>query len=44
MITPPEKEMLEKIGKVMKNLNLAELEIDDTIFLFQLFCAYNKNE
>lgn len=43
MITPPEKEMLDKIGKVMKTLNLAELELDDTIFLLQLFCQYNKD-
>lgn len=40
MITPPEKELLEKIGKVMKRLNLAELEIDDSIHLIQLYLKY----
>ncbi|KAF2879491.1 hypothetical protein ILUMI_26686 [Ignelater luminosus] len=40
MITPPEAEALAKIGKMMKKLNVAELEIDDTIFLLQMYLAY----
>lgn len=41
MITPPEKEMLEKIGKVMKKLNTVELELDDSLHLFQLYLIYH---
>lgn len=43
MITPPEKEMLERIGKVMKKLNTAELEIDDTLHLLQLYLHYHSS-
>lgn len=39
MITPPEKELLDNIGKVMKRLNLAELELDDSLFLLQIYIA-----
>ncbi|XP_056647996.1 DNA-directed RNA polymerase III subunit RPC3 isoform X1 [Diorhabda sublineata] len=41
MITPPEKEILEKIEKGMKKLNTVELEIDDSIFLLKLFLMYS---
>lgn len=41
MITPPEKEILGKIGKVMKKLNTVELEVDDTIFFLQMFLVYH---
>lgn len=41
MITPPEKEILEKIDKVMKKLNTVELEVDDTIFFLQMFLVYH---
>ncbi|XP_018336281.2 DNA-directed RNA polymerase III subunit RPC3 isoform X2 [Agrilus planipennis] len=41
MITPPEKELLGKIGKTMKKLNLVELELDDTVFLLELFLRYD---
>lgn len=37
MITPPEREILERIEKTMKKLNTVELEIDDTIFLLQIY-------
>ncbi|KAL3265439.1 hypothetical protein HHI36_009642 [Cryptolaemus montrouzieri] len=40
MITPPEKEMLDKIDKKMKKLNIEELEIDGTIFLLQMYLKY----
>lgn len=42
MITPPEKEILVKIDQKMKKLNIVELELDDTIFLLQMFLLYNK--
>lgn len=42
MITPPEKEILEKIDQKMKKLNIIELELDDTIFLLQMFLLYHK--
>ncbi|CAH1159836.1 unnamed protein product [Phaedon cochleariae] len=41
MITPPEREILEKIEKTMKKFNAAELEIDDTIFLLQMYLNYH---
>lgn len=40
MITPPEAEILAKIGKVMKKLGVVELELDDTVFLLQMYLAY----
>ncbi|KAJ8922618.1 hypothetical protein NQ315_007650 [Exocentrus adspersus] len=40
MITPPEREILEKIDRTMKKLTLVELEIDDTIFLLQMYLIY----
>ncbi|XP_050299952.1 DNA-directed RNA polymerase III subunit RPC3 [Anthonomus grandis grandis] len=40
MITPPEKEILSNIDKIMKKLSTIELEIDDTIFLLKTFLLY----
>ncbi|KAJ3659248.1 hypothetical protein Zmor_010949 [Zophobas morio] len=40
MITPPEKEILQKIDLTMKKLNSVELEIDETIFLLQMYLLY----
>ncbi|KAF7281002.1 hypothetical protein GWI33_005269 [Rhynchophorus ferrugineus] len=40
MITLSEKEILEKVNKVMKNLGTVELEVDDTIFMLQMFLVY----
>lgn len=40
MITPPERQILDAIEKTMKKLNLVELEIDDTIFLLQMYLTY----
>lgn len=42
MITPPEREILEKIAKTMKKMVTLEFEIDETVFLLQLFLLYNK--
>lgn len=40
MITPPEREILQKIDVTMKKLNTVELEIDETIFLLQMYLIY----
>ncbi|XP_031340811.1 DNA-directed RNA polymerase III subunit RPC3 isoform X2 [Photinus pyralis] len=40
MITPPENEILERIGKMMKKLSLTELEIDETLFLLEMYLKY----
>ncbi|KAJ8980898.1 hypothetical protein NQ317_011198 [Molorchus minor] len=40
MITPPERQILENIDRIMKKLNSAELEIDETIFLLQIYLMY----
>jgi DNA-directed RNA polymerase III subunit RPC3 len=40
MITPPEKEILQQIDLTMKKLNSVELEIDETIFLLQMYLIY----
>lgn len=42
MITPPERAILDKIAKTMKKMITLEFEIDETIFLLQLFLLYNK--
>lgn len=42
MITPPEREILDKIAKTMKKMVTLEFEIDETIFLLQLFLMYNR--
>lgn len=41
-ITPPERELLEKIGIRCKNLTSAEIGLDDTIFLLQLYQDYQN--
>lgn len=40
MITPPEKEILQKIDIKIKKLNMTELEIDDTLFMLQILLMY----
>ncbi|XP_008192282.2 DNA-directed RNA polymerase III subunit RPC3 [Tribolium castaneum] len=40
MITPPEREILQKIDVIMKKLNTVELEVDETIFLLQMYLIY----
>lgn len=41
-ITPPEKELLENINVRCKSLVIAEIGIDETIFLLQLFQYYQN--
>lgn len=41
MLTPPEREILEKIDKTMKKLNRVELEVDETILLIELYLMYD---
>lgn len=41
MLTPPEREILDKIDKTMKKLNRVELEVDETMFLLQLYLMYD---
>lgn len=40
MLTPPEREILDKIDKTMKKLNILELEIDQTLFLLEMYLMY----
>ncbi|CAH0560940.1 unnamed protein product [Brassicogethes aeneus] len=40
MITPPEREILERIDITLKKLNTVELEVDETIFLLQIYLMY----
>ncbi|XP_030745567.1 DNA-directed RNA polymerase III subunit RPC3 [Sitophilus oryzae] len=42
MITLPEKEILENISRIIKKFNTVELEIDQTIFMLQMFLVYQK--
>ncbi|KAL1139356.1 hypothetical protein AAG570_006340 [Ranatra chinensis] len=39
-MSPPEKAQLESIETMIENLRLAELHVDDTIFLMQLYNYY----
>lgn len=41
-ITPPEKELLQNINVKCKNLVCAEIGLDDTIFLLQLYQYYQN--
>lgn len=36
-LTPPEREVLQKVKSRIKNLDSAEIGLDETIFLFQLY-------
>ncbi|KAF5308243.1 hypothetical protein FQR65_LT06236 [Abscondita terminalis] len=40
MITPPENEILNRIGKMMQRMSLTELQIDDTMFLLEMYLMY----
>ncbi|KAL1509170.1 hypothetical protein ABEB36_003948 [Hypothenemus hampei] len=42
LITPPERVVLDNIDKIMKKLNTVELEVDDTIFMLQVFLMYQQ--
>ena len=43
-LTPPEREILQKVKIRIKNLYSAEIGLDDTIFLLQLYEKYRKIE
>lgn len=42
ILTPPEKMLLDGLEKITKRLQLAELQIDETIFILQMYIRYNK--
>lgn len=41
-LTPPEREVLQKVKSRIKNLDSAEIGLDETIFLFQLYENYKN--
>ncbi|XP_037027606.1 DNA-directed RNA polymerase III subunit RPC3 [Bradysia coprophila] len=41
-LTPPEREVLQKVKTRIKNLDSAEIGLDETIFLFQLYENYKN--
>lgn len=41
-LTPPEKEILEKAKMRIKNLNSAEIGLDETLMIFQLYLFYQS--
>ncbi|XP_054265202.1 DNA-directed RNA polymerase III subunit RPC3 [Macrosteles quadrilineatus] len=41
-LTPPERSLLESVEAMIRKMNLAELQIDDTVFLLQLFTYYQS--
>lgn len=41
MITPSEKQHLEKVQSVMKNLSGTELQIEETLFLLSMYLRYH---
>lgn len=41
-LTPPEREVLQKVKVRIKNLYSAEIGLDETIFLLQLFIKYRQ--
>ncbi|XP_023016293.2 RNA polymerase III subunit C isoform X1 [Leptinotarsa decemlineata] len=40
MITPPEKEILERVERTMHKFNNCELAVDDTLFMLQMYLIY----
>lgn len=42
-LSPPERNLLETVEAVVKKLQLAELQIDETLFLMQLFSYYQNS-
>lgn len=44
MITPAERTQLEKMKHITKKIEFAELQIDETIFIFQLYIRYLKQK
>lgn len=41
-LTPPEREVLQKVKVRLKSLYSAEIGLDETIFLLQLFMKYRQ--
>jgi DNA-directed RNA polymerase III subunit RPC3 len=40
MLTPPEQALLEKVRTMMSRLSEAELQLDETMFILQLYLSY----
>lgn len=41
-MTPPEKALLDSVEAMTEKLRMAELYVDETIFLIQLFTYYES--
>lgn len=39
-LSPPERTLLESVENMIKKLRLVELNVDETIFIIQLFSYY----
>jgi DNA-directed RNA polymerase III subunit RPC3 len=40
MLTPPEQALLEKVRTMINRLSEAELQLDETVFILQLYLSY----
>jgi DNA-directed RNA polymerase III subunit RPC3 len=40
MLTPPEQALLEKVRTMINRLSEAEIQLDDTMFILQLYLSY----
>jgi DNA-directed RNA polymerase III subunit RPC3 len=40
MLTPPEQALLEKVRTMINKLSEAELQLDETMFILQLYLSY----
>lgn len=40
MLTPPEQAFLEKVRTMINRLSEAELQLDETVFILQLYLSY----
>jgi DNA-directed RNA polymerase III subunit RPC3 len=40
MLTPPEQALLEKVRTMMNRLSEAEIQLDETMFILQLYLSY----
>ncbi|KAI4488786.1 hypothetical protein M0802_011296 [Mischocyttarus mexicanus] len=43
LMTPSEKQELEKVQNVIKKLNAAELHVDETLFVLSMYRRYHEN-
>ncbi|CAH1796174.1 unnamed protein product [Owenia fusiformis] len=41
-ITPPEREQIDKVKNMTKKLEMSELQVDETIFILQMYLLYAK--